>query len=134
MSRARRLSEIAKSNAPIFSGAQWWLADAAEKPASGEPAQPSKEEPSAEAPATMAAQITSPEPAMEQAEVLVEAVAARAPEAPAYAASAVAMEVSSEVAVAREREPESTDFASRMSSLREKFLWLGRRSRSVHQS
>lgn len=66
MSRARRLSEIAKANQPVFSstnGTQWWLADPSSKP-EPEPAPPPgtpEPQPAAVAHAVVALQDLQPE-------------------------------------------------------------------------
>ncbi len=132
MSRARRLSEIAKANQPVFSstnGSHWWLADPSPK---GDPesAPPSKdpepqpapvgqiavalqdsksENPAVPLPAQATILLQQPEPVPHQAE----------PQAP------------SNGAVSAQPEPASRDLASRLSSLKDRFLWLGRRNRTA---
>jgi hypothetical protein len=121
MSRASRLSEIAKSNEPAFNGTYWWLADAAANPQpaqAADPASPAEElvpVAAGHASAVMNSQHSEPRPA------------SKPQAAPLPAATAAALEPAAEPA-------HTSGLGSRLGGLREKFLWLGRRSRSVPQS
>jgi hypothetical protein len=171
MSRARRLSEIAKANQPVFSstnGTQWWLADPSPKndpdpaPPSDVPEpqpatarqvavalQESKPESSAVQASTPAA-ILSPQPETQTASDLFSAPELQAasnpfplPEPQTSAALFPAPGLQTPVNFQPEpelqkpsnghfsaaSEPVARDLASRLSSLKERFLSLGRKKR-----
>lgn len=123
MSRARRLSEIAKANQPVFdaTGNQWWLADASAK----------KEEPATPQPDSSGI----PEPEPEPVAVASSAVALQNAILHSSSANGVAtLPLLSPVARAQatvEEAPDGTprDLPSRLSGLKERFLWLGRKNR-----
>jgi hypothetical protein len=103
MSRASRLAEIAKANEPAFTGAHWWLADPSAKPDPVQQAAPS---------------VPSGTPAAELVSVAVHNVEAQVSIAEAAPVRAVEVE-------------NPPILASKMTGFRERFLWLGRRSRGV---
>jgi len=121
MSRARRLSEIAKANQPVFdsSGNQWWLADPSAKkeqpaPQSNSSAAP-EQEPVAVAASAFALQDGSPQASGTSG-------AAPAPHRlPVVSAEPLAEEVPN---------PEPRDLPSRLSGFKGRFLSRGRRNRS----
>lgn len=128
MSRAqKRLAEIAKANEPAFSGPQWWLADPSVKsdPPPSAPVQQPASAPSHAAPA--------PEPVRvaESPLTIIEAPAPKTVDsAPVAVAEAVTLAAS-----APQAQPEAGagELVTRMSGLKERFLWLGRRSRTLRQ-
>lgn len=116
MSRARRLAEIAKANEPAFTGAHWWLADPSAKP-----------DPVQQAPAS--------EPSGKPAELVGVAVHA-AETAPVRSAEVASFSIQAshsdpEPVSATEPVQNPPILASKMTGLREKFLWLGRRNRGA---
>jgi hypothetical protein len=126
MSRARRLAEIAKANQPAFSGTQWWLADPSTGP---DPAQPEARAGSAASPQPERVAVAA-NAAVAQLS-LVAAPAASSQEPASSAVHAAAPLIASEAATEDEPERNHSDLATRLIGLKEKFLWLGRKSRSV---
>jgi hypothetical protein len=123
MSRASRLSEIAKSNEPAFNGTYWWLAD----PASNtQPAKVADPESHAEELVPVAATHASAQTNGQFAEP-------RLVNRPQAAQLPVSMATAQLPAPVAESAQTSNGLGSRLGGLREKFLWLGRRSRSVPQ-
>ena len=123
MSRARRLAEIQKANQPAFSGTQWWLAEPAPKASAAEAGSPSAE-------ATTSV--------LDSQEPVLAAVGAASHQAVAVAEQIPAAALRTVVPAAPVQEPEAvrdteraTDLPSRVSSLKERFLWLGRKHRSI---
>ena len=190
MSRARRLSEIAKANQPVFSstnGTQWWLADPSSK-TEPDPAPPSKipdPEPAAVAHAAVAVQdaqlegvpaqspIPAPvvshssglqepsnefaEPELEETAILLNSpeieetailLESQELEEPSLLFRSLALETPSilspspellkptngsmplELEPEPEPEPAPRDLATRLGSLKERFLSLGRKRRA----
>jgi len=149
MSRARRLAEIAKANEPVFSGPHWWLADPSAKPEPAPPAAlpepvPAPEPVRAAAAAPAAGtqltiiEVHAPE-ALENAPQVASVSPVAAPLASGALASASAA-VPAPLQPANGSKPETgpepernpAELAKRLGGLREKFLWLGRKSRGVH--
>jgi hypothetical protein len=123
MSRARRLSEIAKANQPVFdsTGNQWWLADPSAKkeqqaiPQPDSPAAPEPEpEPIAVAASVVASQNGNPQ-----------IFSANAAAPTSFAPQAVRVQAKAE----ESSDPTSRDLPSRLSGFKERFLWLGRKHR-----
>ena len=149
MSRARKLSEIAKANQTVFSstnGTQWWLADPSAKN-DPEPAPPSEhpepqpavarqaivavQEPEAESPIV---QSSAPVPVLSQVpevETPTDFFAPPETEAPSDYFAPPELQEPSNGASPAESEPVARDFASRLSSLKDRFLWLGRKNRTA---
>jgi hypothetical protein len=122
MSRARRLSEIAKANEPVFdsTGNQWWLADPSakkEQQTSSQPDSPAvpEPEPVAVAASAVAMQIGNPH---------ISSANGAVPPAPA-AVQTVCVQAKAE----ENLDPISRDLPSRLSGFKERFLWLGRKHR-----
>lgn len=125
MSRARRLSEIAKSNEPAFNGTYWWLADPSTNPQPGQPsasAAPAEElVPVAVSNASVNGKHAEPKPASSlQA-------------SPSHANGAAASASTPTAHPTADTSNSSGHLTSRLAGLKEKFLWLGRKSRSVPQ-
>jgi len=116
MSRARRLAEIAKSNQPAFNGTYWWLAD----PSGAHLPQPEPHEELVPAAAGHAAASAIANPSESAC-----ADAHAAPVPPVSAAATVAAPPRSQ------DNPSASGLPSKLSNLKEKFQWLGRRSRSA---
>jgi|ERR1700722_1884742 hypothetical protein len=129
MSRSRRLAEIAKANETGFSGTQWWLEDTAEKNSPVQPA--ATPEPVSVAQSHQADAVRSAEAQHQSAHVSSVQVAlaepARAVEAPA---ASVRLFASAESAPT-DASHDATQLVSKMNGLKERFLWLGRRSRTA---
>ncbi len=131
MSRSRRLSEIAKANQPVFgsaNGTQWWLADPSSK-GDPEPAPPSNDlepQPAAIGQTAVAMQDSNAEipvaPPSAPAPILLQQPEPQTPSNGSVAAQPVGAVAS---------EPASPDLPSRLSSLKDRFLSLGRKSRTV---
>ena len=125
MSRARRLSEIAKANQPVFdsSGDQWWLAD------------PSAKKEQQTAPQSLSSGTPEPEP--EPVAVASLAIASQngnphisSSNGPAPAPTPVASHaVHVQATVEESLDPAPRDLPSRLSGLRGRFLSLRRKSR-----
>jgi hypothetical protein len=149
MSRARRLSEIAKANQPVFSstnGTQWWLADPSSK-SDPQPALPMEEpepQPVAARHAAVALQDSKTEsPAVQsstEAVVLFEPPELKTasihfppPElqTPSNHFPQAEPQGPSNGAIPTESEPAPRDLATRLGSLRDRFLSLGRRNRGA---
>jgi hypothetical protein len=126
MSRARRLSEIAKSNEPAFTGNYWWLADPSAKtePTAPEapvaPVEPPEKELVPAGPAHVTASVNGHRPEPQ--------TPSPSPVAPLPVAAAPAPEPAS----AEPAQP-ATQLASRLGTLKDKLQWLGRKSRSASQ-
>jgi hypothetical protein len=125
MSRASRLAEIAKANEPVFSGSHWWLADpsakAAEPPAPASPAEVVEPEENAAVPLFAASHASNGKKA-------VVAISEQKIAQAGVEADSVPMVEEPERIIS---EHTTEDLPSRLSGLREKFLWLGRRNRQV---
>jgi hypothetical protein len=122
MSRARRLAEIAKANEPAFSGSHWWLADPSARSENESASNSSNGARNGHVPVAVADGDARVAVATETAVLTSEAADSAAHTVEAQAPSKPA-----------ETEPEPTRpaLATRLSSLKEKFLWLGRKSRST---
>jgi hypothetical protein len=121
MSRARRLSEIAKANQPVFdsTGNQWWLADASakkEQQTVPQPDSPEVPEPEPVAVAASAVASQNGNPHISSAHGAVPAPVAAQP-------------VRIQAAAEETPDPISPDLPSRLSGFKERFLWLGRKNR-----
>jgi hypothetical protein len=128
MSRASRLAEIAKANQPAFSGTHWWLAD----PAAGDDSEP------ASAASVPAAAAVSDRLAVTVAGAVAKLSAISAPSVssqrtPSRPVLSGQLQNVSQAVVKDESEQNQGHLGSRLSGLKEKFLWLGRKSRAVHQ-
>ena len=138
--RERKIAEIAKANEPVFSGDPWWLADGT----------PKKEPPKPEAPPLI---VPEPQPVAvvshfaegqvavaETPEVVfhpsvlpasVQMVAAQ-PAEPQIAAQISQHELVPHSDAASQPDQQTlapAEVVARVSGLREKFLWLGRKKR-----
>jgi hypothetical protein len=121
MSRARRLSEIAKANEPVFdsTGNQWWLADPSAK----------KEQPTVSQPESPA--VPEPEPvAVAASAVALQSGNSHISSSNGAAPAPVAAQAMRVQARAEEiPDPTTPDLPSRLSGFKERFLWLGRKNR-----
>lgn len=129
MSRSRRLAEIAKANETGFSGTQWWLEDTAEKNGPAQPA--AAPEPVSESQSHQASAVRGSQ-AQPNSVSLASAPVAVAEPVPVVAAPVHRFEsfAAAESAPA-DASHEATQLVSKMNGLKERFLWLGRRSRTA---
>ena len=128
MSRARRLSEIAKSNEPAFSGNQWWLADPSAK------SETPQSEPVAEPVAVAAPRLDAAQGAVDQHVPVPLAIAAsriesiaedsRTPASPAHTES-----VKEEIACAN-----PSDLMARLSALGQRLLIFSRKNHGTAEN
>jgi hypothetical protein len=125
MSRASRLAEIAKANEPVFSGSHWWLADPSAKPA--EPQAPASPAEASEPEEKAAVPLFASSLASNGKSAVVAMSEQRIAQASVEADSVPMVEEPERIISERSSE----DLPSRLSGLREKFLWLGRRNRQV---
>jgi hypothetical protein len=122
MSRARRLSEIAKANEPVFdaTGNQWWLAD------------PSAQKDQPTPPQLDSSGFPEPEPvAVASSAIALPIASLHGSSAMSAPAVPLASPVGARTQATIEVDPDQTprDLPSRLSGLKEKFLWLGRKNR-----
>jgi hypothetical protein len=123
MSRARRLSEIAKANEPVFdsTGNQWWLADASAKKEQQTIPQP--DSPAVPEPEPVAVAASASGVALQNGNPHISSANGAAP-AP-VAAQAMRVQARAEEIP----DPTTPDLPSRLSGFKERFLWLGRKNR-----